>query len=250
LELCDLLRIDHFRGFEACWEVPVDAETAQEGRWVPAPGDALFTALTERFGELPIVAEDLGVITPAVEDLRDRFRLPGMKVLQFAWSDPRSPYLPHNHRRNCVVYAGTHDNIPSRSWWENAADPGARDLLREYLGVEHGGGWESEAHWLLIRCGMMSVAHTFVATLQDVLGLGADARMNTPGQESGNWVWRAGTDLFTHAARQRLARLSWLYQRAPSAARRHSDDVNRLRDGDRVESEGDAPKEDPHWRHG
>jgi len=218
LEMVDILRIDHFRGFEAYWEVPADAKTAVKGRWQPGPRDALFRALEARFGDLPIVAEDLGVITPPVEALRDRFRLPGMKVLQFAWGDPRSPYLPHNMRRNGVVYAGTHDNPTTRTWWDEELDDGARHLLREYLGLRDGDG-DQEPNWLLIRLGMMSVAHTFVATLQDVLGLGADARMNTPGREAGNWGWRVGGDLFTHPARDRLKRLAWLYERAPEQRR-------------------------------
>jgi 4-alpha-glucanotransferase len=223
LELFDLVRIDHFRGFEAGWEVPADAETAVGGRWRPAPGDALLHALAQRCGRLPVVAEDLGVITPEVEALRDRFALPGMKVLQFAWDDPCSPHLPHNHRPNTVLYAGTHDNPTTRSWWAEALDAERRDRLRDYVGLVSGGAWEQEPHWLLIRLGMMSVAHTFVVTLQDVLGLGAEARMNTPGSPSGNWSWRAPADFFTHPAGERLADLSRIYERAPAPARTESE---------------------------
>ncbi|MFO7653646.1 MAG: 4-alpha-glucanotransferase [Candidatus Krumholzibacteriia bacterium] len=215
LELFDLVRIDHFRGFEAYWEVPAGAETAVAGRWVPGPGRALFDALEERCGRVPIVAEDLGLITPAVEALREEIGAPGMKVLQFAWGDPTNPYLPHSHQRNMVVYPGTHDNPTTNEWWHGELDEAARDFLRDYLGGVAGGGDGHEPSWLLIRLGMMSVAHTFVATLQDVLGLGPEGRMNTPGSDSGNWSWRASGDMFNHPARERLAHLTWLYDRVP-----------------------------------
>ncbi len=213
LELVDIVRIDHFRGFEAYWEVAADASTAVKGRWVPGPGAELFEVLRAELGRLPIVAEDLGVITPAVEALRDRFELPGMKVLQFAWSDPENPFLPHAHRRNCVVYVGTHDNDPTRSWWQHAVDDGSRHFITEYLDGE-----PSEPHWAFIRLGMMSVAHTFVATMPDVLGLGRESRMNAPGESRGNWTWRLPATALKDPAQQRLARLTWLYRRRPDQA--------------------------------
>ena len=210
LELVDIVRLDHFRGFEAYWEVPAQAKTAAEGRWVKGPGAGFFNVLREQLGGLPLIAEDLGVITPAVEDLRDSFDLPGMKVLQFAWSGPENPFLPHEYRRNCVVYSGTHDNDPTLGWWEHRTDQTLRDLVTEYVGFPI-----TEPNWVMIRLGMMSVAHTFIATMQDVLGLGREGRMNLPGQEDGNWNWRMPENAFLDPAGERLARLTWLSRRRP-----------------------------------
>jgi 4-alpha-glucanotransferase len=220
LEQVDLVRIDHFRGFAAYWEVPAGASTAQNGRWVRGPGAGFFEVLREELGEhLPIIAEDLGVITPDVEKLRDDFQLPGMKVLQFAWSGPDNLFLPHNFTPNCVVYSGTHDNDPTVGWWRHRTDPATRELVAEYTG-----GQVDEPNWELIRLGMMSCAHTFIATMQDVLGLGREGRMNLPGEGKGNWNWRLLESAFTDKAADRLARLTWLSFRRPDQVRRPSDD--------------------------
>ncbi len=209
LALVDVVRVDHFRGFAACWEIPAAQPTAVKGRWVPGPGDDLFRALRDALGALPIIAEDLGVITPDVEALRDAWGLPGMKVLQFAWSDPRNPFLPHAHLPNSVVYTGTHDNNTTLGWWRDETDADLRRFLTGYLGREI-----DQPHWTLIRLGMMSVAHTFIAPLQDILGLGAEARLNTPAAPSGNWTWRlSARALDDDAPRDRLAELTRLYRR-------------------------------------
>ena len=215
LDLADILRIDHFRGFEAYWEVEADQETAINGTWQPGPGAAFFAELRDALGgKLPLVAEDLGVITPAVEALRDEVGLPGMKVLQFAWDGPENAFLPSGHRRHCVVYSGTHDNDPTVGWWEHRTSAGERDLVAEYVG-----GPVDEPNWTLLRLGMLSPAHTFIAPLQDVLGLGREARMNLPGEGTGNWDWRMPASTFTDAAGPRLARLTWLGARRPDQNR-------------------------------
>jgi 4-alpha-glucanotransferase len=211
LRQTDLVRIDHFRGFEAYWEVPAAAPNAIPGRWVEGPGHAFFAALERQLGALPIVAEDLGVITEEVEALRDAFGLPGMKVLQFAWSGPKSPFQPHNYRSNCVVYTGTHDNDPTLAWWHGAADEGTREAVRQYVGA----AGVDQPHWTLIRLAMQSVAHTCMIPMQDVLGLGPEGRMNRPGALGGNWSWRLEEWAFTHPARDHLAHLTWLYRRRP-----------------------------------
>jgi 4-alpha-glucanotransferase len=194
----DELRIDHFRGFEAYWEIPASEPTAVRGRWLPGPGQALFDALQGALaGEasLPILAEDLGVITPAVEALRDQNGLPGMKVLQFAFAGNGSdPYLPHNHTHNAIVYTGTHDNDTTSGWFAQASERERRHV-RRYLGreVDHRGG-EGNVAWALWRLALSSVAHTAIAPLQDLLGLDSRTRMNTPGAASGNWGWRFAWD--------------------------------------------------------
>ncbi len=211
LDLVDVVRIDHFRGFEAYWEVPAGEPTAENGRWVVGPGAELFQTLRDKLGQLPVIAEDLGVITAGVERLREQFGLPGMKILQFAFGEPGNPYLPHEHPRNCVVYSGTHDNTPTVGWWQNETDVDIRWFVAEYVGHEI-----REPHWDLIRLGMMSVAHTFVATMQDVFGLSDEARMNTPGIESDNWTWRVAAGMLAdETVRERLAHLTWLYRRRP-----------------------------------
>lgn len=184
-ELFDLIRIDHFRGFEAYWEIPAAEPTAIHGHWVKAPGEALFQTLLEEFHELPLVAEDLGVITDEVETLRDRFQLPGMKILQFAFDgQAHNPYLPHNHVHNGLVYTGTHDNNTTVGWYESLGND-ERKRVKEYLGLP------GEAMpWALIRAAYASVAKLAIVPMQDVLGLGAEARMNTPGTVDGNWKWR------------------------------------------------------------
>ncbi len=185
LKLYDLVRIDHFRGFEAYWEVPAHEETAINGRWVKAPGDALFDALRQEFDPLPVVAEDLGTITPEVHALRRKFALPGMKVLHFAFdSGPDNPYLPHAHQRNCVVYTGTHDNDTTLGWYQTLA-PETRESMLEYL------GWPSEEMpWALIRAAYRSIARLAVVPMQDLLALGSEHRMNRPGTTEDNWNWR------------------------------------------------------------
>ena len=211
LACVDLVRIDHFRGFEAYWEVPADAETAVDGRWVKGPGREFFDAMSRALGgDLPIVAEDLGVITPGVEALRDDVGLAGMKVLQFAWSGPENAFLPHEHPQHAVVYTGTHDNDPTIGWWRHLTDPPTRALVSEYVGYD-----VHEPNWTLIRLGMMSPAHTFITPLQDVLGLGREGRMNLPGAGSGNWNWRLTADQLAAADGERLGRLAWLYRRRP-----------------------------------
>ncbi|MEN6479470.1 MAG: 4-alpha-glucanotransferase [Anaerolineales bacterium] len=185
LRQVDRVRIDHFRGFAAFWEVPAGEDTAQNGRWVLGPGRALFDAITARFGQPPIIAEDLGVITPDVVAIRDAFGLPGMHVLQFAFdSDATNPDLPHNHRRNAVVYTGTHDNDTTLGWYATR-DPKVQHRARVYTGTDG-----SAMNWALIRLAMTSVADTAIYPLQDVLGLGSEARMNLPGRPWGNWAWR------------------------------------------------------------
>uniref|UniRef100_A0A832I420 4-alpha-glucanotransferase n=1 Tax=Eiseniibacteriota bacterium TaxID=2212470 RepID=A0A832I420_UNCEI len=211
LELVDVVRLDHFRGFEAYWEVPGDAPTAEHGRWVEGPGDALFDALREALGGLPLIAEDLGVVTPAMEALRDRHGLPGMRVIQFAFGSPQDPFLPHHHVRNAVVYSGTHDNDTARGWYATAPEA-ERDLYRRYTGRDG-----SDVAWDLIRLALSSVADTAVVPLQDVLDLGPEARMNLPGRPSGNWGWRFEDAQLTDAARARLADLTLVYDRAPDA---------------------------------
>ncbi len=190
----DLVRIDHFRGFEAAWQVPADALTAVEGSWVPGPGAGFFTAVQNAIGSLPFIAEDLGVITPPVEALRDRFGLPGMKILQFAFdSDASNPYLPHHHLTNSVVYTGTHDNDTSYGWAASLR-PEVAQAMREYLGVT-GDDLADD----LIRTCLMSVATDAILPMQDILKLPTGARMNLPGTAYGNWGWRMPTQSLTPA---------------------------------------------------
>lgn len=193
LRLCDLLRIDHFRGFAAYWEIPAEEPTAVRGRWVPAPGEKLFTQMRRELGELPILAEDLGVITPDVEELRDKFGFPGMRVLQFAFDGkPDNPHLPENFpaHGNVVVYTGTHDNDTALGWFRTAEEP-VRKRVREYLEL-HGiaARKEEEIPWALITVALRSRAKLAVIPMQDVLGLGSEARMNYPSRAEGNWRWR------------------------------------------------------------
>ncbi|WP_342748516.1 4-alpha-glucanotransferase [Geothermobacter hydrogeniphilus] len=192
LELFDLLRIDHFRGFSACWGIPADASTALAGSWQPGPGDRLFEALRQDLGPLPLVAEDLGVITPEVAALRDRWQLPGMKILQFAFdSDDDNPYLPRNHPANAVVYTGTHDNNTTLGWWREL-DRTARRRVRDLLGEPC-----RQMPQDLIRSALQSPARLAVIPLQDLLGLPADDRMNRPGRPDGNWTWRMAENVLT-----------------------------------------------------
>lgn len=184
-EVADRVRIDHFRGFAAYWEIPADEPTAVRGRWVPGPGQALFDALEATLGPLAIVAEDLGVITPDVDALRDANAFPGMKVLQFAFAGgPHDPYLPHSYPRNAVVYTGTHDNDTTRGWYRTAPED-ERDHVRRYLATS-----SEDVTWSMIRAANASVAALCIVPLQDALDLGSEARMNVPGRAEGNWSWR------------------------------------------------------------
>lgn len=215
LELVDLVRIDHFRGFAGYWEIPAEEETAVNGRWMPGPGMALFDALRATLGEgLPLIAEDLGVITEDVEVLRDGLDLPGMAILQFGFEDTeggfgRSSFLPHNHRRSLAVYTGTHDNNTLLGWWA-LRDPATRHNAMLYLNSDG-----SEIHWDFIRSALGSVAALALFPMQDVLGLGAEACMNRPGTSEGNWLWRYRDDMLTDDAAERLRVLSRIYGRLP-----------------------------------
>ncbi|MBI3302724.1 MAG: 4-alpha-glucanotransferase, partial [Deltaproteobacteria bacterium] len=210
LEMADIVRIDHFRGFEAYWAVPAEEETAVNGEWIKGPGAGLFTAVQDTLGELPVIAEDLGVITPEVDALRLQFGFPGMKVLQFAFDrDARNSYLPHNYTDPyCVVYTGTHDNDTILGWFHSAT-PECRAAVLRYLGRAEG----PELHWDMIRLAFSSVAVLAVVPLQDVLGLGSEGRMNTPGQEQGNWRWRYMPDALRPEAGARLAEIARTYGR-------------------------------------
>lgn len=207
----DVTRIDHFRGFQAFWAVEQGEETALNGEWLEAPGAALFEAIKERFGNLPIIAEDLGVITPEVEALRDQFEFPGMKILQFAFgSDPGNPFLPFNYVRNCVVYTGTHDNDTTVGWFAEMPDYERENVMR-YLGCIDPEG----IHWSMIRLALSSIGTLAVIPVQDLLGLGSEARMNFPGKADGNWVWRYQAGALTWEIRDRLKNLIQAYGRAP-----------------------------------
>ena len=213
LELVDVLRIDHFRGFEAFWEIPADEPTAVKGRWVKGPGQPLFDALRAALGELPIVAEDLGVITAGVEKLRDDNALPGMKVLQFAFAgDATDPYLPHNYPANSVVYTGTHDNDTTVGWYAQAPEK-ERDHVRRYLARD-----DAHVAWELWRLAQASVADTAIAPLQDLLQLGPEARMNVPGAASGNWGWRFTWDDLPDWLAPELRAMATVYGRVDAGA--------------------------------
>ena len=218
LELVDVVRVDHFRGFEAYWEVPAAEETALNGAWRPGPGTALFEAVRRELGDLPLIAEDLGLITPEVEALRDGLGLPGMRVLQFAFGDDdENPHLPANYVENSVAYTGTHDNDTSRGWLENGASAGEREglgrLVRPGTGDE---GWE------MVRIVLASRARFAIVPLQDVLGLGSEARMNVPGTVDGNWAWRLPAGALTGEAAERLREVTRathrLHDVAPASA--------------------------------
>jgi 4-alpha-glucanotransferase len=221
LALFDLMRLDHFRGFESYWEVPASEPTAIHGRWIKAPGDRLLAALENEFGELPIVAENLGVITEEVESLRKKFNLPGMAILQFAFGiDQQAPtFRPHNYRRDLVAYTGGHDNDTAVGWWSSsgAADSTRtpedvrkeHELARAYLNFHD----DARINWIMIRAVEASVADVVIVPLQDVLGLGSSARMNLPGTVSGNWKWRYRPGALSPELSARLRSLVELYDR-------------------------------------
>jgi 4-alpha-glucanotransferase len=225
LSLVDRVRLDHFRGFVAAWEVAGDATTAIDGEWVPGPGEALFHAIQTALGRasLPFVAENLGMITPDVEALRQQFGLPGMAILQFAFgTDPQAPdFRPHNYSRNLVVYTGTHDNDTTVGWWTGATGHSTRsaddvqrerEYARRYLDIA-----AAAVHWDFIRAVLASVADTAIIPAQDLLGLGTEARMNQPGTASGNWGWRLRPGQLTAAVMQRLAVLAETFDRVPAS---------------------------------
>jgi 4-alpha-glucanotransferase len=219
----DLVRLDHFRGFEAFWEVPAEAPTAATGRWAKAPGRALLEAVRARLGGLPLIAEDLGEITPQVLSLRDDFGLPGMKVLQFAFgNDPMAEqYLPYAYPNHCVVYPGTHDNDTTLGWFtcelgqttqseEEVLDE--RAFIRRFVGASARSS-PFEVVWGLVRAALSSVADTAIIPLQDVLGLGSEGRMNFPGEASGQWEWRFRSEQLDGDVRHRLADITAAYGR-------------------------------------
>jgi 4-alpha-glucanotransferase len=205
----DIVRIDHFRGLESYWEVPADEETAKNGKWVEGPGAAFFNKLKRVFGEdLPIIAEDLGLITEAVTELRDKFELAGMKVLHFAFGDDVSnPYLPHNYESNYVVYTGTHDNDTSVGWFWSL-EPEQREPVQRYLGRDG-----SDIAWDLIRLAQMSVADVSIFPIQDVLRLGSEGRMNLPGTSIGNWEWRLRSKMLSPGLAEGLRAMTQTYGR-------------------------------------
>ncbi len=220
LGMFDLVRLDHFRGFEAFWEIPGTAATAAEGKWVEGPGANLFQALQDELGELPFVAENLGVVTPGVEALRTSFGFPGMSLLQFAFGkDPQGPsFRPHNYSRELVAYTGGHDNDTTVGWWTSSGLRDStrteqdireeRDFTRAYLGFK-----DEAINWVLIRAVLASVANTAILPLQDILGLGTEARMNLPGTVSGNWRWRYNGGSLTNDVREKLLALTRMYDR-------------------------------------
>jgi 4-alpha-glucanotransferase len=221
LTLVDAVRIDHFRGFEAAWEVPAKSPTAVNGKWAKGPGAALFEAVRAvlKLEQLPLVAENLGVITPGVEALRQKFGLPGMAILQFAFgTDPQAPdFRPHNYPRNLAVYTGTHDNDTTVGWWtgeighstrSDSEIQNERDYASRYLALDG-----SAIHWEFIRAVMASVADTAIVPVQDLLGLGSEARMNRPGTASGNWRWRLTPGQIAQDVMRRLAEMAETYER-------------------------------------
>jgi 4-alpha-glucanotransferase len=202
----DAVRLDHFRGFAAAWHIPAGATTARGGQWVPGPGADLFHAVEAELGTLPFIVEDLGIITPDVCALRDKFHLPGTRVLQFAFDgQSNNPYLPENYTSNTVVYTGTHDNPPSREWYEELP-ASRRENLWRYLKAPP--AESREVPWSLMRLGWSSVAALAVAPLQDLLNLGAEARMNVPGRAEGNWAWRCTEEMLSGSALHSLLELT------------------------------------------
>jgi len=220
LRLYDIVRIDHFRGFEAYWEVPASERTATNGRWIKGPGADLFSILRQELGELPIIAENLGVITAEVEQIRHQFGFPGMAILQFAFgNDPQGPtFRPHNYVRNLVAYTGTHDNDTTLGWWNSEGTIDSirapadvvkeRAFARTYLGSVN-----EPMNWAMMRAVLASVADTAIIPLQDVLGLGTEARMNLPGTSTGNWRWRFQRGALSSELAEQLRELNKAYDR-------------------------------------
>ncbi|KPQ33415.1 MAG: 4-alpha-glucanotransferase [Phormidesmis priestleyi Ana] len=213
LQYVDWVRVDHFRGFEAYWQVPASEETAMNGEWVKAPGEAFFETLADKLGSLPVLAEDLGIITPEVEVLRDRFNFPGMKILMFAFNgDPNNTHLPQHYPTNCIVYSGTHDNDTAIGWWNTLA-PAEKQVLAQTLG--YGSPDEiQEINWVLIETALASRADLAIVPLQDLLGLDGSARMNDPSKIPGNWRWRYDSSkVLTDEISDRLRTLTHQYNR-------------------------------------
>lgn len=209
-KMVDIVRVDHFRGFDACWEVAIGESTAINGRWVKAPGDALFSAISVALGTLPIIAEDLGVITPSVEWLRSAHGFPGMRILQFAWNETgasESTHLPHKHRPDSVVYTGSHDNNTSIGWWQSTHER-VKHHLREYLASDG-----IDISWVMIRTACASVADMAIYPMQDILRLSEAHRMNLPGSSEGNWLWRFDWGQVNAEHASRLRHLCELYGR-------------------------------------
>ncbi len=206
--LFDLIRIDHFRGFEACWEVPAEEETAINGHWVKAPGEKLLIALYQAYPDLSLVAEDLGIITEAVDELREQFNLPGMKIMQFAFSGEASnPYLPHNHQINSVVYTGTHDNDTTLSWLETLNDD-EKHIIRQYFNFPY-----EQLNLVLMSSTMASVAKLAILPMQDLMNMGEGQRMNTPGTTAGNWQWRFSWKQLSEEAKMLARQMNTIYGR-------------------------------------
>jgi 4-alpha-glucanotransferase len=223
LKMFDMVRLDHFRGFEAYWEIPAGEPTAMHGKWVKGPGADFFQALTDVLGPLPIVAENLGVITPEVEAIRKQFGYPGMAILQFAFStDPQAPtFRPHNYEQQLVAYTGGHDNDTMFGWWRSGVAQSTRtqaDVKKEYADAQNYFGVDAdeldrEVNWIFIREVMKSVANTVLFPMQDVVGLGSEARMNTPGTLGGNWTWRLSPEGLRAADHRRLKLFADIYER-------------------------------------
>lgn len=215
LKVADIVRIDHFRAFYDYWEVPYNEErTAENGRWLDGPGAGFFDSIKAQLGALPIIAEDLGDLSDGVYELRDELGLPGMKIIQFGFSDPQNIFMPFNYEsNNFVVYTGTHDNNTALGWWMGEGTDAEKNYFREVMGHEI-----TEPNWDMIRLGMMSSAHTFVAPLQDIFGFGEDTRMNLPGRVGGYWSWRFTADwLQNPGPKQRLIHFMHIYNRWPKA---------------------------------
>jgi 4-alpha-glucanotransferase len=208
LNMVDIIRIDHFRGFSGYWEVKGNATTAENGSWVSGPGNNFFTSVQKSLGDLPFLAEDLGVITPDVENLRDYFELPGMRIFQFAFgAGPHDAFLPHNYIQNCVVYTGTHDNDTALGWYQRVPEE-EREFFRKYMNRDG-----SQVAWDMIRGVWASIALLGLAPMQDFLGLDNSARMNYPGNPSGNWTWRMPATALTEDLEIKIKELNYLYSR-------------------------------------
>jgi 4-alpha-glucanotransferase len=220
LTVVDIVRLDHFRGFEAYWEVPAGDTTTANGRWMKGPGVDFFATLEKTLGKLPIIAENLGFITKEVEDLRNRFNLPGMAILQFAFgTDPQAEnFKPHNYKKNLVAYTGTHDNDTTKAWWQGAGNESTRSQKEVFEERESARKYfvdvnDDEVNWAFIRTLMASVANVTIVPLQELFGLGNSARMNMPSRPNGNWQWRYPPELFTEEVKERMKTLTEVYER-------------------------------------
>jgi 4-alpha-glucanotransferase len=220
LGLVDIVRLDHFRGFAGYWEVPFGKKTAEEGRWVAGPGEDLFVEVEKTLGHLPIIAEDLGVITPDVTEMRRKFNLPGMRIIQFAFvGDPKDPFLPHNHEMDSVIYTGTHDNDTSKGWYERVPES-EKSFYRRYLNADG-----HDVAWDFIRAAWGSISVFALAPMQDFLNLGNEARMNYPGNASGNWGWRMPENALTESLQERISELNFMYDRKIQGGDKEAEDL-------------------------